>query len=142
MPALLPQENDTNTAQSATSSASGSFFLSRSSSLTSSFSTDQQPSDLMDQLKNSPETRFHAAWMFLRYFYLTMSPNPNTGNPRNLSHLSRQSSLNSNISASTNQEGRDLIIWDIAVACLALSVKVKLLFLAPRLLLIQDDGVG
>jgi hypothetical protein len=142
MPALLPQENDTNAAQSATSSASGSFFLSRSSSLTSSSSsTDQQPSDLMDQLKNSPETRFHAAWMFLRYFYLTMSPNPNTGNARN---LSRQSSLNSNISASTNQEGRDLIIWDIAVACLALSVKVKLLFLAPRLfkLLIRDDGVG
>jgi hypothetical protein len=86
----------------------------------------QQPSDLMDQLKNSPETRFHAAWLFLRFFYLTMSPDRNKGprnNARNL-NLSRRSSLNSNTSASTDQEGRDLIIWDIAIACLALSVKV------------------
>ena len=58
-----------------------------------------------------------------------MSPDRNTGH--NARNLSRQSSLNSNTSASTNQEGRDLIIWDIAVACLALSVKVSLtLFLA------------
>ena len=88
---------------------------------------DRQPSDLMDQLKNSPETRFHAAWLFLRFFYLTMSPDRNRGPRNNARNLSRQSSLNSNISASTNQEGRDLIIWDIAVACLALSVKVTLI---------------
>ena len=87
---------------------------------------DGQPSDLMDQLKNSPETRFHAAWLFLRFFYLTMSPDRNTSPRNDARYLSRQSSLSSNTSASTNQEGRDLIIWDIAIACLALSVKVTL----------------
>jgi len=108
---------------SATSSTSGS-----SSSSSSGTSIDSQPSDLMDQLKNSPETRFHAAWMFLRYIYLTMSPKLSMG-PKSISrNLSRQSSLNSNISASTDQEGRDLIIWDLAVACLALSVKVTFIF--------------
>lgn len=86
---------------------------------------NRHPSDLMDQLKNFPETRFHAAWMFLRYFYLTMSPDLRTDNARN---LSRQSSLHSNVSANTNKEGRDLVTWDIAIACLALSVKVGLTF--------------
>ena len=42
--------------------------------------------------------------------------------------LSRQSSLNSSISASTDQEGCNLIIWDVAIACLALSVKVTCYF--------------
>jgi hypothetical protein len=103
---------------------------------------DRQPSDLMDQLKNSPETRFHAAWLFLRFFYLTMSPDRNTGQRNNAQNLSRQSSLVSNSSASTNQEGRDLIIWDIAIACLALSVKVTLIlaFFALCLLLIRVMG--
>ena len=121
------KENDT-----LPSSASGSFSSSYSKfSAPSSPSMYLQPSDLMDQLKNSPETRFHAAWMFLRYFYLTMSPdlNMDTGTRNNARNLSRQSSLNSNASASTNLERRDHVIWDIAIACLALSVKVSLLFL-------------
>ncbi|KAF8797634.1 hypothetical protein BYT27DRAFT_7237189 [Phlegmacium glaucopus] len=113
---------------SPTLSASGTFSLSRSSSsTTSSTSMDSQPSDLMDQLENSPETRFHAAWLFLRYCYITMGPKNNARN------LSRQSSFNSNISANTDQEGRNLIIWDIAVACLALSVKFHRDFLEPLL---------
>ena len=124
MPA--PQKDDTS-ALSVASSVSGSFSSSHSSATTSSStSMHQHPSDLTDQLMNSPETRFHAAWMFLRFFYLTMSPNRNTGPRNNTRNLSRQSSLTSNTSASTNQEGRDLVIWDIAVACLALSVKVSL----------------
>ena len=111
---------------SVASLTSGSPFSSYSSNSTSSnTSMDRQPSDLMDQLKNSPETRFHAAWLFLRFFYLTMSPERNSGPRNNALNLSRQSSLNSVTSTSINQEGRDLIIWDIAIACLALSVKVN-----------------
>ena len=49
------------------------------------------------------------------------------GPRNNVRNLSRQSSLKSVTSASTNKEGRDLIIWDIAIACLALSVKVTLI---------------
>ena len=124
MPALQPPGNSTS-ASSVASLTSGSSFSSYSSTSTSSStSMDRQPLDLMDQLKNSPETRFHAAWLFLRFLYLTMSPDRNTGSRNNARNISRQSSLNSNTSASTNQEGRDLIIWDIAIACLALSVKV------------------
>jgi D-alanyl-lipoteichoic acid acyltransferase DltB (MBOAT superfamily) len=123
MPALV-----TPSTSSVASLTSGSSFSSYSSNSTlSNTSMDRQPSDLMDQLKNSPETRFHAAWLFLRFFYLTMSPERNSGPRDNARNLSRQSSLNSNTSASTNQEGRDLIIWDIAIACLALSVKVTLI---------------
>lgn len=61
--------------------------------------------------------------MFLRYFFLTMSPesaiwldavNGSTPvvAPRKKSYL--------------EDMGRDPIIWDIAVGCLALSVKVSL----------------
>ena len=122
---------------------SGSSFSPYSSTSTSSStSMDGETPDLMDQLKNSPETRFHAAWLFLRFFYLTMSPDRITGERNNSRNVSRQSSLNSTTSASTYQEGRDLIIWDIAVACLALSVKVTLVFLALCLLLIRVVGLS
>src|SRR5262245_5676045 len=30
--------------------------------------------DLYDQLMNNPETRFHAAYLFLRYFLLVVGP--------------------------------------------------------------------
>ena len=142
MPALPPPKNNTS-ASPVASLTSGSSSSHSSTSTSSSISKDQQPSDLMDQLKNSPETRFHAAWLFLRFFYLTMSPDRNTGPRNNTRYLSRQSSLNSNTSAVTNQEGRDLIIWDIAIACLALSVKVTLACVfALCLLLIRVMGLS
>ena len=95
------------------------------------------------ELKNSLETHFHAAWLFLRFFYITMSPDRYMGARNNARNISRQSSLNSNTSASTDQEGRDLIIWDIAIACLALSVKL-IVFLALyfKLLLIRVMGLS
>ncbi|CAA7264492.1 unnamed protein product [Cyclocybe aegerita] len=80
--------------------------------------------NLFDQLKNSPQTRFHAAWMFLRYFYLTMSPEVEPKESKSKDSLSRQSSLDSITTTSTEREGRDLVVWDIAVGCLSLSVKV------------------
>ena len=140
MPALPPPKSNTS-ASSVASLETGSSFSSYSgTSTSSSTSMDRQPSDLMDQLKNSPETRFHAAWLFLRFFYLTMSTDCNTGPRDNARYISRQSSLNSNTSASTNQEGRDLVIWDIAIACLALSVKV-VVFSALCLLLTRAMGL-
>jgi hypothetical protein len=134
MPSLPPPKNNASASSVASLTSSSSFSSYSSTSTSSSTSMDRQPLDLIDQLKNSPETRFHAAWLFLRFFYLTMSPDRNTGN--NARNISRQSSMNSNTSGSTNQEGRDLIIWDIAIACLALSVKV-IVFLALCLLLIR-----
>ena len=124
MPTLPPPQNNTSTSSVASLTPGSSFSSYSDTSTSSNTSMDRHPSDLMDQLKNSPETRFHAAWLFLRFFYLTMSPDRNTDPWNNARNLSHQSSLNSNISESTNQEGRDLIIWDIAIACLALSVKV------------------
>ncbi|KAJ3507532.1 hypothetical protein NLJ89_g6247 [Agrocybe chaxingu] len=59
--------------------------------------------NLFDQLKNSPQTRFHAAWMFLRYFYLTMSPEVEPKESKG--GLFRQSSLDSIATTSTEHEG-------------------------------------
>jgi hypothetical protein len=72
------------------------------------------PFNLQDQLQNSPETRFHAAWMFLSYFHLTASP-----------EATPNSSRSSSRSCSVDEEGLDLVVWDIAIACLAISVKVR-----------------
>lgn len=71
--------------------------------------------NLLDQLSTSPETRFHAAYMFLRYFYLIKG---NPGSP-GLFHLGKHGELR------CSEEEFELVIWDIAVGCLALSVKVS-----------------
>ncbi|KAJ7593075.1 hypothetical protein C8J56DRAFT_930327, partial [Mycena floridula] len=55
-------------------------------------------SQLVDQLTISPETRFHAAYMLVRYFYLM-----------GMHHV--------------QEDAGDLVCWDIGVACLSLSVK-------------------
>lgn len=52
----------------------------------------------MDQLVTSPETRFHAAHMFLRYF-----------------NIIGETHIDAQVCATT--------IWDVALGCLALSVK-------------------
>ena len=61
--------------------------------------------------------------MFLRYFLLTMTPS-SFGDPK-LTKQSRSASLISISSIQTEKEGRNLIVWDIAVGCLSLSVKVR-----------------
>ncbi|KAF4621993.1 hypothetical protein D9613_009504 [Agrocybe pediades] len=103
------------------SSPSGYTTSSTTTTTTSSNSSKPRPpmaADLYDQLKNSPETRFHAAWMFLRFFFLTMQP---TG----------EEEANSQLSKSLQRQGFNLIVWDIAVACLSLSVKFHRDFLEP-----------
>ena len=80
--------------------------------------------DLLDQLQTSYETRFHACWMFLRYFYLVMSPRTSRF-PELVSSRSDPSEL--------EREGLELVTLDISVACLSLSVKFHRDFLDPLL---------
>ncbi|KAF8151493.1 hypothetical protein B0H34DRAFT_130897 [Crassisporium funariophilum] len=129
---------------------------SHSSRTTSATSTSSIPewhpsSNLLDQLQNSPQTRFHAAWMFLRYFYLTISPDT-YANSSFLVRSRRRSSLDSNISDSSHAsdvvrrmdiEGSHLVAWDVAVGCLALSVKVSLRqFLIIFFMSLDCDSIG
>jgi hypothetical protein len=62
---------------------------------------------LVDQLKTSPETRFHAAWIFLRYHHLM-------GVVRTRSVTLEQLPL--------YPSGG---VWDVTLASLAISVKVR-----------------
>jgi hypothetical protein len=92
--------------------------------------------NLLDQLQTSHETRFHACWMFLRFFFLTTS---------RTSHLDteiqtfRAGSFDSQSSTTTEEQGHGLLVWDIAVACLSLSVKLHRDFLDPLLPVYADE---
>lgn len=83
--------------------------------------------DLLDQLQTSYETRFHACWMFLRYFYLIMSPRAS----RFPELVSSQS--DTDFPSKLEREGLELVTLDISVACLSLSVKFHRDFLDPLL---------
>ncbi|KAF9808129.1 hypothetical protein IEO21_07965 [Rhodonia placenta] len=67
-------------------------------------------SALYEQLTTSDETRFHAAYIFTRYFLRLSSPasSPSIGVNRELV---------------LEDEGKEAVTWDTAVACMALSVK-------------------
>lgn len=68
--------------------------------------------DLYDILSESSEIRFHAGHLFLRYFSLVGHPTGSTSTGRD-----------------EDAEAFESVAWDIAVACLAISVKVSLLTL-------------
>ena len=80
--------------------------------------------NLLDQLQTSHETRFHACWMFLRYFYLSSE------SFRFPKHVSL---FDTNYSTELEREGRELFTLDVSVACLSLSVKFHRDFLDPLL---------
>ena len=80
--------------------------------------------NLLDQLQTSHETRFHACWMFLRYFYLLMTSESSRFRAAGPDGLYR---------SKLEQEGRELVVLDISVACLSLSVKFHRDFLEPLL---------
>lgn len=80
--------------------------------------------DLRDQLLTSPETRFHAAYLFMRFFHLLFGIRS-----RKKDHSGHSQELGDTASSelfSLVAEGSALVTWDVAVACLALSVKVCL----------------
>ena len=66
--------------------------------------TFYSPGDLYDLLSTSSETRFHASYLFMRYFIHVAVPEVSQSKDEDLDF--------------------EAIIWDLAVACLALSVKV------------------
>ncbi|KAF5320154.1 hypothetical protein D9611_010359 [Ephemerocybe angulata] len=90
---------------------SGDYSANSSFSSTSS-TTSCEVSNLYDQLVSCPKTRFHAVWMFLRYFWTVAE----------VSEMSSLKHLGSADNDSTDEF--DPEIWDKVVACLALSVKV------------------
>jgi hypothetical protein len=78
--------------------------------------------DLHDQLITSPETRFHAVHMFLRYFAAM------------------------NLGKFDDDKDQILVVWDLALSALALSVKVSsMYFISFRdddLLQVHRDFLG
>ncbi|KAJ7084835.1 hypothetical protein B0H15DRAFT_847779 [Mycena belliarum] len=115
------------------SSASRSLFgpsLKRPS-VSFSSSDGHEEIDLLDQLRTSPETRFHAAYLFLRYFFLLMT---------NDVERKRIQGMQNSDTAAKNElpwdpafppEGWNLVVWDLCLACLAISVKAHRDVLEP-----------
>ncbi|KAF8057490.1 hypothetical protein FPV67DRAFT_566023 [Lyophyllum atratum] len=114
---------------SPSSSSSSSAFSSTFPSTANNNSTPRPryPSNLHDQLATSPVTRFHAAYLFLRFFHAV-----------GRSHRDRDAEEGEDEDAGKlvfrpelDEEGKVLVTWDIAVACLAISVKYHRDFLHP-----------
>ncbi|TFK21690.1 hypothetical protein FA15DRAFT_681990 [Coprinopsis marcescibilis] len=101
---------------------------SRASSFASISSTVSELSNLYDQLSSCPQTRFHAVWMFLRHFFLvSYSGTDDEDQPKGLD-------ATSGLLGSDREENdivNDLMVWDVALACLTLSVKFHRDFLEP-----------
>lgn len=104
---------------------------SSNSSFSSTILPEREPDilNLFDQLTTCPNTRFHAVWMFLRYFYLVMSE---TGNQ----HL--RSADSQPVHGTDTEAGHTLVVWDIALGCLALSIKVRLCVMSFKSLTISS----
>lgn len=87
-------------------------------------SKPQLCSNLRSQLLDSPDTRWHAAHMFTRYFlrmgtFPSASPMPD--------EEQRETTITEKGSSSARiLNGREALSWDLAVACVAMAVKVQL----------------
>ncbi|KAF5382838.1 hypothetical protein D9757_007331 [Collybiopsis confluens] len=84
--------------------------------------------NLSDQLLNSPETRFHAAYIFWRFFHLVFGSQDGKDMARPPTDFEKLSN-----SVLLELEGSEYVTWDLAVASLALSVKLHRDFLPPLL---------
>jgi hypothetical protein len=100
---FLPEDSYDSSDSSFSSTSSGASFGSRTY-----FRSNTSRNNLINQLTTSPETRFHAAWMFLRYHSLL-------GLSRNRKVTADQLPLYAGPG-----------IWDVALASLAISIKVGL----------------
>ncbi|KAK7024032.1 hypothetical protein R3P38DRAFT_2956112 [Favolaschia claudopus] len=93
------------------------------------FGVGERLPDLYDQLLSSPETRFHAVYLFMRYWYLLMAD----------AKEKERIQLMQAAAAVTGDDGDDevpsmgwkLVVWDCCLACLAISVKMHRDFLRP-----------
>ncbi|KAF9032400.1 hypothetical protein BJ165DRAFT_1535090 [Panaeolus papilionaceus] len=88
--------------------------------------------NLTDQLQHSPETRFHAVWMFLRYFWLIDYGTQSSGFDADGEYVYPGEDAEEKML-------RSLLIWDAAVGSLALSVKLHRDFLDPLLPVYADE---
>ena len=86
--------------------------------------------DLYDQLVSSPQTRFHAAHLFARYLNYVL------GCPGTQSRFESGDAAQ----ASDLYNGMTLVKWDVAVGCLALSIKVSF-FLTTQVIPISSTAL-
>ncbi|KAJ7494400.1 hypothetical protein B0H11DRAFT_2227817 [Mycena galericulata] len=112
--------------------------LIRASSLESSCSMyssggydDEMKPDLIDQLLTSPETRFHAAYMFVRYFYLVMGDSEERQKVERMQQAAAAAQNEMPYDQSIPPDGWGLVAWDCCLACLAISVKIHRDVLEP-----------
>ncbi|KAJ7042037.1 hypothetical protein C8F04DRAFT_1078088 [Mycena alexandri] len=87
--------------------------------------------DLIDQLLYSPETRFHAAYMFVRYFYLLMGHDETRARVESMQASALAAENEMPFDPTIPAEGWSLVVWDCCVACLAISVKMHRDVLEP-----------
>ncbi|KAF8129873.1 hypothetical protein EV363DRAFT_1450895 [Boletus edulis] len=80
--------------------------------------------DLYDQLVNSPQTRFHAAQLFHRYFALPEQA-------AYWSEVCKYDRFERESSGTHGDSEYERSVWDLAVACMALSVKLHRDCLSP-----------
>ncbi|KAI0672427.1 hypothetical protein C8Q78DRAFT_749412 [Trametes maxima] len=86
--------------------------------------TSYSPGDLYDILSTLPEVRFHAGYLFLRYASL-VSPLDEPSSPTD--------------ELSDDAEALEAVVWDVALACLALSVKFHRDVLPPLDVIYADE---
>ncbi|KAG2002408.1 hypothetical protein CC2G_004601 [Coprinopsis cinerea AmutBmut pab1-1] len=104
---------------------------SRESSFASTSTTNSSRlSNLYDQLSSCPETRFHAIWMFLRYFFIISASDDSEMKCCHSQFPDSHERLEDETREKYDPD-QELIVWDIALACLALSVKFHRDFLIP-----------
>ncbi|KAJ7684424.1 hypothetical protein DFH06DRAFT_1073089 [Mycena polygramma] len=120
------------------STASHQLARAASDSTSSSFSSlemadfgDKGMPDLIDQLLHSPETRFHAAHMFTRFFYLVMRDSRQRTKIEAMQQAAEAAENDLPFDPAVPAEGWHLVAWDSCLACLALSVKLHRDVLEP-----------
>ncbi|KAF9222225.1 hypothetical protein BS17DRAFT_196099 [Gyrodon lividus] len=118
-----------------------------------------QSNDLFDQLGNSPETPFHAAHILHRYFHIAVGPDshcaPSQINSESQDDVAEAAEETDELEDDSGarerggsfmprkrvnrgefdwddwEEGREAVTWDLAIGCLALSVKLHRDVLPP-----------
>ncbi|KAG6893927.1 hypothetical protein C0992_008145, partial [Termitomyces sp. T32_za158] len=78
--------------------------------------------NLVDQLSTSPETRFHAAYLFMRFFWIVGLSTEGSGTRSAEGGKARETWA---FGSELDEEGRRLVTWDVGVTCLGISIKVR-----------------
>ncbi|KIJ19578.1 hypothetical protein PAXINDRAFT_96863 [Paxillus involutus ATCC 200175] len=122
--------------------------------------------DLFDQLSNSPHTPFHAAHIFHRYCLLAVGPDsqcePSQIHTESTNGVDETADMTDELGEDSSgvcergtsvvtrklvnqgdcnggKDGRETVIWDLVIGCLALSVKLHRDCLAPLCFIFADE---